>query len=234
MATAREAAADAEGLQQFDEPLRPPALADRAAAAAGRDPVVDRQGARVLEEVAVAGAIHQCTATVFSEDSVTSSRSWAVSSSVSQLSPFPTTRSSEVPLAGDQVVDLLFERAGGDELAHLHVSMLADPERAVGGLVLDRRVPPAVEVDHVVRGSEVEAGAAGLQRHQEHRGPRRLEARHHLVPGVCGGAPVEVQPSRPKRAAGSGAASRRIRELGEAQDPVALGEDFLEDLLERG
>ena len=46
---------------------------------------------------------------------------------------------------------------------------LADAERAIGGLVLDRRVPPAIEVDDVRRGGEVEPGAAGLEREHEER-----------------------------------------------------------------
>ena len=39
---------------------------------------------------------------------------------------------------------------GAEELVHLHVPRLADAEGAVGGLVLHRRVPPAVEVEDVV------------------------------------------------------------------------------------
>ena len=47
------------------------------------------------------------------------------------------------------------KRALGDEPVHLDGPVLADPVRAVGGLVLDRRVPPAVVVDHVAsRGSD--------------------------------------------------------------------------------
>src|SRR5262245_43610315 len=36
----------------------------------------------------------------------------------------------------DHLVDLLLQGSGADELAHLHVALLADPEGAVGGLVL--------------------------------------------------------------------------------------------------
>src|ERR1043165_1366215 len=38
----------------------------------------------------------------------------------------------------DHVVDLLFESSGTDELAHLNIAFLANPEGPVGGLVLHR------------------------------------------------------------------------------------------------
>ena len=52
------------------------------------------------------------------------------------------------------------------------VLLLADAEGAVGRLVLDRRVPPAIEVDDVRRRGQVEARAAGLEREHEERRPR--------------------------------------------------------------
>src|SRR5215207_5907480 len=49
----------------------------------------------------------------------------------------------------DHLIDLLRESADADELAHLHVPLLPDPERPVGGLILHRGVPPSVQVDDV-------------------------------------------------------------------------------------
>src|SRR6266536_891710 len=60
----------------------------------------------------------------------------------------------------DQRVDPLLQRADADELADLHVLALADAEGAVGRLVLHGRVPPAVEVDHVIGGGQVQASPA--------------------------------------------------------------------------
>ena len=54
-----------------------------------------------------------------------------------------------------------------NQLVHLDVPRLADAVGAVGGLVLHRRVPPAVEVEDVVGGGQVEPGAAGLERQDE-------------------------------------------------------------------
>ena len=86
----------------------------------------------------------------------TSARS-SVDSSVSQ--PFTGTHHpfGQVALGGDQLVDPVLERAGTDELAHQDVLALADAERPVGRLVLHGRVPPAVEMDHMVGGGQVEA-----------------------------------------------------------------------------
>src|SRR5258708_2153186 len=50
----------------------------------------------------------------------------------------------------DHLVDLLFQGPGADELAHLNVALLPDTEGTVGGLVLHRRVPPPVEMHHMV------------------------------------------------------------------------------------
>jgi len=59
--------------------------------------------------------------------------------------------------------------------------LLADAVRAVGRLGLDRRVPPGVEVDHGVRGGEVQSHAAGLEADQEDRGLALLEAADDLL-----------------------------------------------------
>ena len=66
-------------------------------------------------------------------------------------------RAGDLLLLLDHGVDLLLQRPDADELVHLDPAGLADPEGAVGRLVLDRRVPPAIEVEHVVRGRQVQA-----------------------------------------------------------------------------
>jgi hypothetical protein len=62
----------------------------------------------------------------------------------------------------DQLVDSFLDCATADEFVHQHIAFLPDPKGTVGRLVLDGRIPPAVEVNDVRRGSQVEAGAAGL------------------------------------------------------------------------
>ena len=70
----------------------------------------------------------------------------------------------------DQGVDLLFDRSAANELVDQHVAALADAERPVGRLILDGRVPPAVEMYYVLGGGQVQAGPAGLQRQDEKGG----------------------------------------------------------------
>src|SRR5919197_1148278 len=83
-------------------------------------------------------------------------------------------RLRKLDLALDQPVQRLFEGPGAHVLVDLDVPRLPDPEGAIGGLVLDGRVPPAVEVKHVVRPGQVQAGPAGLQRQHEHWRAGRL------------------------------------------------------------
>ena len=71
-------------------------------------------------------------------------------------------------LGFDERVDAILDRATADELVHEDRLSLANPERPVGRLVLDRRIPPAVEVADVVRRHQVQPGSAGFQRKDEH------------------------------------------------------------------
>ena len=119
---------------------------------------------------------------------------------------------------------------------HLHASRLPDAEGPVGGLVLYRRVPPAIEVEHVRGRCEVESGAAGPQREEKHPRPvRRREALHHPVAFHLGGATVKehdfgAQAFGEKRAEDV----PHFGELGKNQGPLADGEDFLHHLREPG
>ena len=91
--------------------------------------------------------------------STRSARSASVSS-VSAASPEPQDRVGQLALGLQHLGDAVLDRALGDEAVHLHRAGLADAVGAVGGLVLDGRVPPAVVVDDVVGAGQVEAGAA--------------------------------------------------------------------------
>ena len=55
----------------------------------------------------------------------------------------------EAALGVNELVDPLLNRPAADELVHEHVLGLADAKRAVCGLILDGRIPPAVEVHDV-------------------------------------------------------------------------------------
>ena len=90
--------------------------------------------------------------------------------------------------------------------------LLADAEGAVGGLVLDGRVPPAVEVDHVRGRRQVQAGAAGLEReHEERRAVLALELLDQLR-AACRPRvpPCSTRPGRPKTPARNSASGSAI------------------------
>src|SRR5262249_44076983 len=75
-----------------------------------------------------------------------------------------------------QRVDLLLARPAAHELVHQHAVLLADAVGAIRRLALGGGVPPAIEVNDVAGGRQVEAGAAGLQRqHEEGRTVVALE-----------------------------------------------------------
>src|SRR5204862_5637382 len=61
-----------------------------------------------------------------------------------------------------QFDDPLFDRARGDQFIDKDGLCLADAVGAVGRLVLDRRVPPWVVMDHRIRRGEVQSAAPRL------------------------------------------------------------------------
>src|SRR6266851_9843904 len=73
----------------------------------------------------------------------------------------------KILLALDHIVDLLLHGSGAEKLVHLHLAGLPDTEGTVRRLILDGGVPPAVEVEDVVGGGQIEPCAACLQRQQE-------------------------------------------------------------------
>ena len=105
----------------------------------------------------------------------------------------PSRALGEGALFGDQGVDFFLDGAAADELVDEDVALLADAEGAVGGLVLDGRVPPAVEVDDVRGGGQVQAGAAGLEREDEER---RAVVALESVDELAGACATGVPPCR--------------------------------------
>ena len=61
----------------------------------------------------------------------------------------------------DQSVDAFLECAHSHHLVDEYLFLLADALGPVGGLVFDGRVPPAIEVDDVIRSRQGNARAAG-------------------------------------------------------------------------
>ena len=94
----------------------------------------------------------------------------------------------------DHPVYAFFDRAPGDELVDQHIASLADAERAVGRLVLNRRVPPAIEVNDVRSCRQVEPRTARLQRQDEERRPVLvLKTLHQQAAALDAGGAVQAK-----------------------------------------
>ena len=98
-------------------------------------------------------------------------------------------RADELALLLGELEDLLLDGPLRDEPVRRDDLRLPDAVGAVGRLVLDRGVPPRVEVDDRVRRGQVQAAAARLERDEEDRGPvlapgssRRSSARSLVDP----------------------------------------------------
>src|SRR5215471_1197655 len=82
----------------------------------------------------------------------------------------------------DQLVDFILDSTLANELVHQYVFGLSDAEGTVGGLVLNLRIPPPVEMDDMRGRREIEPGAARLGREYEERDALIvLEATHEVL-----------------------------------------------------
>ncbi len=111
---------------------------------------------------------------------------------------------------------------------------MADAESTVGGLVFHGRVPPAVEVNYMVGGGQVQTHPARFQG-KDHEGNVffAAEALHELETFFYRRLPVEYQPlplENPFQAGGQGLS--HFPELGEDQRPLPLFRDCLADFLQ--
>ena len=122
----------------------------------------------------------------------------------------------------DHLGDALLASVGGDEGGDAYPLALADRVRAVGGLILDRWVPPAIDGDEMRGAGEVETAPPGLEREEENWGTagalkRRTVAarRSRLTPPSRNGAGLA------KRARRCATSRSPLPELGEGEGGVA-------------
>ena len=105
---------------------------------------------------------------------------------------------------------------------HKNLLGLPDPVGAIGGLILDRRVPPRIVMNNRVRGSQIQPDTASFQADQEQRHVAGLEFPHRrrAVLGIARQFDefdlVFLQSGLDQR--------QHFGELGEQQDPPPLGE----------
>ena len=130
----------------------------------------------------------------------------------------------------------MFDGALADEFVDDDVLLLADAEGAVGGLVFDGGVPPAVEVDDVAGGGEVEAGAASFDA-DDHEGwaAGLLEGFDEFGALLHAGAAVQDEAFATKhRAQVAGERIAGFLELREDEGAFAFLGEFAADLGEAG
>jgi hypothetical protein len=95
------------------------------------------------------------------------------------------------PLAGEDLVDPVFDGSLGDQVVDLDEAVLAEPVGAVGGPVLDGGVPRSVEVDDVPGRVRVESGPGSADGQDERVAAARLDPVDDVLPAGEGDATVE-------------------------------------------
>ena len=90
---------------------------------------------------------------------------------------------SEVSLVLYHLVNALLEGVLSDETVDEDILMLANAVGSVGGLCLNRGIPPEIIVDDMTCSGEIEASACGFQGEQEHLVAAcvLLETVHHCL-----------------------------------------------------
>ena len=91
----------------------------------------------------------------------------------------------EQTLPFEKGVDPLLEGSFGDDPVDVDALLLSDPVHPVRGLILYRGIPPAVNMDHMVRPCEVNSVAAGLDAQEGNLVLSLVEVVKVLLP-ICG------------------------------------------------
>lgn len=109
-----------------------------------------------------------CPAAWMSNATSSSSSLSLISARLSSAPPSRTSvTSSFLDSMSWSILSSILHGPTANKLVHEHAFLLADAESAVGGLVLHRRIPPAIEMHDVRGSSEIESSAAGFQRQHE-------------------------------------------------------------------
>jgi len=131
----------------------------------------------------------------------------------------------------DHFVDAFFECASDDVFMDLDSAGLADAVGAVGRLVFYGWVPPAVKVEDMRRGGEIETDTTGFEREEEDWifAGGFLEGVDHFLALALGGAAVEEEDFFAEfMLEHVGEDVAHLAELGEDECLVAFGDEFVE------
>src|SRR6266446_1464907 len=118
---------------------------------------------------------------------------------------------------------------------HLHILCLSDAKCSVGGLALHRRVPPAIEVEHVVGGCQIESYAASFQRENEEWWPTALllKTLNHEIALLLRRTAIQKERLASQRLLQIGAQQRsHLGKLGENQGFIACRQSLFQHLLQ--
>ncbi len=197
---ALQTGADVEALQHGDPALGPPDSAELAALRLGLDAALRRAVGLGSAGKNLAIVPHR----LFSHR-LLAQREQVPQLVVGQfrqprLSPVPTTCAATSCFRS--IISSIFSSSVPTHrnLCTCTFARLADAEGPVGRLVLHGRVPPAVEVEDVVGGRQVEARAARLERQQERRAaPSASSWKRSTIRSRCfaGTPPCRNSTSRP-------------------------------------
>src|SRR5436190_10146715 len=117
-----------------------------------------------------------------------------------------------------------------DEFVARYDARLSNAMRAIRGLVLDRGIPPRIEMNDRVRAGEVQSHAAGLEADEKNRRGTALKFLHDIATVCCGAIEVAevnfllVQLLLEQR--------QHADELAEDEHAMSTVRDFLEQFIE--
>lgn len=92
-----------------------------------------------------------------------------------------------------QSQNLLFYRTGRNESIDRYRALLTNAVGAVAGLVFDGRIPPRIQMNHIVGSGEVEAQSSGFQTDEKQRLRARLKLTNQSVALYGAGAAVQIE-----------------------------------------
>ena len=88
--------------------------------------------------------------------------------------------------------DLFFDGVGGNQPVNRHRALLANPVNPVAGLVFHCRVPPGVQVNHIISLGQVQPGTPGFQANQEYLAFAALECLNPCLTGFGWRGTVQI------------------------------------------
>ena len=136
-----------------------------------------------------------------------------------------------VPMEGE---DALFDTTLHDQAVDRHRPLLADAMGTVRRLILDRRIPPRIEVNDIIRSRQVQPGATGPPADQEQVRCPRLKRGDPALAIRGWRAAIEIFIGDPALIEGGADQGQRTDELAEHQCPMPVADQFRDQRFNAG